>query len=73
MTKVEARYEFKRPFEESWLEAIEKLHGVYGLQGVKLGPELRHLTVLYDASRLKLADVERELRTAGLPVERVQN
>lgn len=70
MTKVEANYVFTKPFEEGWLAAIERLHSVYGLQGVKLNPGLDGMAVLYDASRLKLADVERRLHAAGLPVTR---
>ncbi|MBI4889848.1 MAG: hypothetical protein HY821_04425 [Acidobacteria bacterium] len=70
MTKVQAKYHFTKPFEEGWTAAIERLHSVYGLQAVQLAPDLQHLTVLYDASRLKLTDVERQLRVAGLPLER---
>ncbi len=71
MTKVEASYEFTVPFSESWLPAIESLHGVYGMQAVKLNPQMDGLTVLFDASRLKLTDVEHGLRRSGLPVHRI--
>lgn len=71
MTKVEVRYEFTKPFEDAWLTAVEQLHSVYGLQAVKLNPELDGMVVLYDATRMKLADVDRQLHTAGLPVSRV--
>ena len=68
MTKVEARYEFTAPFSDSWLAAIEALHGVYGMQAVKLTPKMDGLTILYDATRLKLTDVEHQLQRCGLPV-----
>ena len=68
MTKVEATYEFAAPFSDSWLTAIEALHGVYGMQEVKLHPNMGGLTVLYDASRLKLSDVLNCLTRSGLPV-----
>ena len=68
MTKVEARYEFTAPFSDSWLPAIESLHGVYGMQAVRLTPKMDGLNVLYDASRLKPDDVEHTLQSFGLPV-----
>ncbi len=71
MTKIEAKYQFTKPFEEGWTAAIERLHSVYGLQAVQLAPDLQRLTVLYDASRLDLTDVERHLRMAGLPLGRL--
>ena len=70
MTKVEARYEFTAPFSDSWLAAIESLHGVYGMQAVKLDAKLAGLAILYDASRLTLTDVENHLQRSGLPVRR---
>jgi hypothetical protein len=70
MTKVEARYELTKPVDETLLDAIGRLHGVYGLQGVKLSPKMDELTVLYDASRLRLDDVDRTLHGAGLPARR---
>ncbi|WP_321473414.1 hypothetical protein [uncultured Paludibaculum sp.] len=72
MTKVEVQYEFTAPFQEAWTEAIERLHGVYGMQMIQLSPQLDGLKIGYDASRLKLTDVENRLRHAGLPVRRVE-
>jgi len=73
MTKVEARYEFAAPFSDSWLAVIESLHSVYGMQAVKLNPKMDGLTILFDASRLKLTDVEHQLQRSGLPVRRVDD
>ena len=70
MTKVEVRYVFTKPFEDGWLAAIERLHSVYGLQSVQLNPGLDGLIVQYDATRLQLADVDRQLHATGLPVSR---
>lgn len=72
MTKVDVRYEFTAPYEERWTAAIEAVHGIYGLQAVKLSPKLDGLTVTYDASRLKLTDVAHHLLRAGLPVRQVE-
>lgn len=71
MTKVEARYEFAVPFSDSWLPAIESLHRVYGMQAVQLHPKMDGLTILFDASRLKLTDVENLLQRSGLPMRSV--
>ena len=73
MTKVEARYEFAAPFSDSWLAVIESLHSVYGMQAVKLNPKLDGLTIVFDASRLKLTDVEHRLQRSGLPVRRADD
>ncbi len=70
MSRVELHYEFLAPFQDSWAEAIDRLHAVYGFHALKLSPQLDRLAVVYDASRLTPADVERHLRMAGLPVRR---
>lgn len=70
MTKVEVRYEFTAPLEDAHLAAIERTHGVYGLAMVRLSPEMDELIVHYDASRLKLPDVDKAIMGAGLPVKR---
>jgi hypothetical protein len=71
MTKVEARYELTQPVDDALMNAIARAHGHYGLQAVKLHPKLDGLTVVYDASRMTLTDVDRALHTAGLPVRRL--
>jgi len=71
MSRVELHYEFLAPFQDSWAEAIERLHGVYGFHALKLSPRLDRLTVVYDASRLTPADIEHHLRMTGLPVRRI--
>ena len=47
--------EFAAPFSDSWLAVIESLHSVYGMQAVKLNPKMDGLTILFDASRVELA------------------
>lgn len=71
MTKVEVRYDLTKPVDDSLMEAISRAHGHYGLQAVKLHPNLDGLTVTYDASRMKLDDVDRALHAAGLAVRRI--
>lgn len=70
MTKVEARYELTGPLDDALLEAIDRVHGVYGMVMVRLAPSMDELIVHYDASRLKLPDVDGALMRAGLPVRR---
>ena len=70
MTKVEVRYDLTAPLDDPMMAAIDQAHGVYGLQAVRVTPTLDSLDVLYDASRLQLADVDEMLMRLGLPVRR---
>lgn len=70
MTKVEVRYEIQAPMDEAMLEAMDRARGIYGLAMLRLSPGMDQLIVHYDASRLKLPDVDSALRRAGLAVSR---
>jgi copper chaperone CopZ len=71
MTKVDLEYDLLRPLGDSDLDAIARVHGVYGIHRVKLRqPSLDAITVEYDASRLSEEDVERALLKAGIPIVR---
>ncbi len=70
MTLVEAQYRFTAPFQDEFTAAIQNAHSQYGLRAVKLHPNLDGVTVLYDASRLTLDDVDHALRGLGLPLAR---
>jgi hypothetical protein len=70
MTKVEVRYDLTATLNDSMMAAIDRAHGIYGLQSVRVAPTLESLHVLYDASRLELADVDETLMRLGLPVRR---
>jgi allophanate hydrolase subunit 1 len=71
MTKVQVTYELEGPVDEAVMEQISQVHGVYGLLAVQLSPAMNSLQVQYDASRMKLEDVDRALHSARLPVRRV--
>jgi len=73
MTKVEVHYDLTRPLTDELMDAISRAHGFYGLHKVQVEPSLNSLLVEYDASRLKLTDVDRALLSAGLPVQRRLN
>lgn len=71
MTKVDLEYQLVRPLEDADLDAIARVHGVYGIQRVRLRqPGLDAITVEYDASRLMEDDVEAALLRAGIPIVR---
>jgi hypothetical protein len=70
MTKVEVRYAFTAPLDDTLLEAVDRARGIYGLAMLRLSPAMDELIVHYDASRLKLSDVDSALMRAGLPVRR---
>ena len=67
MTKVRLRYGLARPLDESLLERIADLHGVYGFLRIETVPE--GLLVEFDASRLSERDVEAHLRRVGIPIQ----
>lgn len=51
------------------MEQIAEAHAIYGIQKVQVAPSLDGLTVEYDATRMRPADVEAALANAGIPVE----
>jgi hypothetical protein len=69
MTKVQLEYPLTRKLEdEALMDAVARLHGVYGMTSVRLTPSLDRLIVEYDASRLNAHEVEDWMRRFGLPV-----
>lgn len=69
MTKVQIRFRVSKPLDETMLERISDAHALYGIQHVRVDPTLESLTVEYDATRLRPAEVESALTGAGIPVE----
>lgn len=70
MTQVDIEYLLESPVSDQTLLAIAGAPSVYGLRKVSLAPSMDRLTVSFDASRLKLPDVERALHACGLVVTR---
>lgn len=70
MTKVEVEYKLTAPVTADLMDAIDRAHAIYGLLMVRLSPGMDSVLVHYDASRLKLADVDHSLLGIGLPVSR---
>lgn len=69
MTKVQIRFRVSKPLDETMLERISDAHALYGIQHVKVDPSLEGITVEYDATRLRPAEVESALTGAGIPIE----
>ena len=69
MTKVMIHFQLQRPLDDELLTRISDAHALYGIQHVKLDPSLDGLTVEYDATRLRPAEVGAALTAAGIPVD----
>jgi hypothetical protein len=70
MTKVQIRFRLQRPLDETMLGRISDEHARYGIQKIRVEPSLDALTVDYDATRLRPAEVESALTGAGIAVVR---
>ena len=68
MTKVQIHFRLQKPLDETLLARISDAYALYGIQKIKVAPALDSLTVEYDATRLRPAEVEAALAGAGLPV-----
>lgn len=70
MTKVQVRFQLQKPLDDALLSRISDAHAIYGIQKIQVEPSLDALTVDYDATRLRPAEVESALTGAGIPVVR---
>jgi allophanate hydrolase subunit 1 len=70
MTKVQIRFRLQHPLDDILLARISDAHSLYGIGRVTLAPAMDTLTVEYDATRLKPAEVEAALLGAGIPAVR---
>ena len=68
MTKVQMRFRLRQPLDEPALAAISTVHAKYGIQKITVADSLDALTVEYDATRLRPAEVEAALAGAGISV-----
>jgi hypothetical protein len=71
MTKVQMRFRLQKRLDETLLSRISDTYSIYGIQKIQVNPSLDGLTVEYDATRLRPAEVEAALANAGLPVEAI--
>ncbi|MBI4910530.1 MAG: hypothetical protein HY820_43355 [Acidobacteria bacterium] len=71
MTKVDLHFDLTRPLGDGDLDAIARVHSVYGIQRVILKqPSLDAVEVEYDATRMSPNDVLAALVRCGIPVAR---
>jgi hypothetical protein len=68
MTKVQVRFALRRPLDDAMMAHISDAQALYGMQQVKVDSSLDGITIVYDASRLRPAEVEAALTGFGIPV-----
>lgn len=70
MTKIQKhfRLEYNASDSPAMLESINRAQAIYGIERITLAPSLDAVSVEFDASRLRVADIEATLRRCGLPV-----
>ena len=68
MTKLERVYEVVKPLDEATQEEIAKLTTLVGIQKVRVHPDLKSVTVGWDAARLSESAMESILARHGLAV-----
>jgi hypothetical protein len=68
MTNVEIQFRTERPLDDSVLARLSNATAIYGIHKIAVAPSLDSLTVVYDATRLRPAEVHAALANAGVPV-----
>ena len=69
MTKCERTYELAGPLDATLLEKVGTLHGIVGIQKLKVAPQLDAITVGWDAARLSIPQLERILAQHGFSLK----
>ena len=72
MTKIQAQFTLQHKLDDTLLTRISDAHSLYGIFRLQVAPTLDRLTVEYDATRLRPAEVESALAGAGIPVQRAE-
>ena len=62
-------FRLRQPLNDETLSRLSDTHTIYGIQRVKVSPDLAGLMVEYDATRMRPAEVLSALAGAGIPVE----
>lgn len=68
MTKVQIHFEFETLIEDAMAMRLSDVNSVYGIERIQLDPDMKGITVEYDASRLKPDEVRSVLEGVGLAV-----
>ncbi len=72
MTKVQKRFQLQHVFDETLMRNLADAQSIYGIEKISLSPSREQITVEFDASRLRVANVESVLQAAGVPVAGLQ-
>ena len=67
MTKVQIDFQLQHALGDALLPRIAGAYSIYGIQKISLAPSKDSLTVEYDATRLRPAEVHAALTRAGIP------
>ena len=70
MTLVEVNYDLPAPLSPEQLRTLAQFANVYGLRRFRVDEQSQRIAIEYDASRLKLTEVEHVLRMANIPITR---
>jgi hypothetical protein len=68
MTKVQIHFRLERPLDDALMTRITGVSSIYGIQKITVAPSLDGLTVEYDATRLRPAEVQSALANTGIPI-----
>lgn len=68
MTKVQTSFKLSRPLNDIDLQAIGRMHSIYGFLAVRVQPSGDELFVEYDFSRLSAKEVRGALQDNGIPI-----
>jgi len=68
MTKVQIAFRLQHPLDDVLMTRIAGAYSIYGIQKIRVAPSQDALTVEYDATRLRPAEVHSALVRAGIPI-----
>ena len=71
MTKVQKHFRLARPLDEALMEQIGNANSIYGIERIQIAPSRDELMVEFDATRLRVSELESALQRAGIPVTSV--
>ncbi len=69
MTKCERTYELASPLNAALLKQVSALHGVVGIQKLRVAPQMDAITVGWDAARMSIPQLESLLAQHGFALK----
>jgi hypothetical protein len=71
MTKVQKHFRLQRPLDETLMGQIVDANSIYGIERIVIAPSREDLLIEYDATRLRIPDLEAALQRFGITVTAV--